>query len=277
MFALHESMPCQEQYSPERVRDAISILKKEAAHLSNIPLEMQRLPHELAQVLQARRHQAGLLVQQALPAQPSSSRVALPENAPLAAIFRRPRQDGHLGALGHSEPVPMPESAHMFARRQIGVGCFCATRSATFVKAPTDDRLDNSEVWIWKVLYVYEPGSLLPGNPAKLKYSETHVYEAQLWAPAGDGEPPHGRSLDVELEEVWHYPESRRIIFSSSETPDARRRVKKYGQHGQDRIRLPFTVLLRPCNIIGGGFSLSDEADRVPTRIRSYIESVMQG
>lgn len=263
----------QDQYSPERVCDAISILDQNAEHLSNIPAQLQRLPHELAHILKADRNQRGLHAQPTM-----SLPSALPghqDEAEPSVIIRRPRADGHIGALGDRENISIPESVSMFERRQLGSGCYCATRPAGRSFAQTAmGRLDNSDVWVWKVLFMYPSGSHLPANPSKLKFAETDIYEAQLYQPEHGG-----RSLLEPLDPVWEHLNTRHLVFSATEKADERghafaeRQIRRHGAGGH-RVLSPVTAFLRPANIIGGGFSLDDHY-MVPSRIRSYIESIM--
>jgi len=197
------------------------------------------------------------------------------DEAESSVIVRRPRADGHVGALGDREVMSIPESVSMFERRQLGAGCYCATRPAGRSFAQTAmGALDNSDVWVWKVLFMYPSGSHLPANPSKLKLAETDIYEAQLH------HPPSGlRSLLAPLDPVWEHLNTRHLVFSATEKADERghafaeRQIRKHGVGGH-RVLSPVTAFLRPANIIGGGFSL-DHHYMVPNRIRSYTESIM--
>lgn len=272
MFTFQAATANQDQYTPERVRDAISILNREAGHLSNIPTHIQRLPQDLARILQSDRHRIGLRVQAAVAVQPPVFELAHQEDADPGGMFRRPRNDGHLGALGHLEALSIPESTSMFEKRQVGVGCYVATRRAgsTFA-ASAGQSLEDSNVWIWKVIYMYPKGSLLPGNPASLKCAETDIYDSQLYSPAACGS-----SLFEPLDPVWESTNSRNVVYTPSEKDDrdAQKKIRKYGEGGR-KLMAPVTAFLRPSNIIGGGFSLNDESI-VPSRIRSYIETILE-
>lgn len=232
---------------------------------------MQRLPQELARILQANQDQIGLLKQDGH-LEVAAWRSTHDYLVEPGEVIRRPRTDGHVGGLGHQEVIKIPESRTMFEARQIGVGCFCATRaSGPGLSGEATKQLENSKVWIWKVLYMYQPGDLLPGNPSKLKSTHTHVYEAQLYAPADLGDSLHGP-----LEAIWQVQNTRRFVLTDCEKKDVgfRANTHNIGKGGGSSIRAPMTVFLRPCNIIGGGFSLDDH-DIVPRRIRSYIDSIM--
>lgn len=207
-------------------------------------------------------------------------------------------------AYGGAQPTSLAE----FRERPIMVGGFVLTHSD-----PLNDRIKSHclkatkmKFWAWKVLQVYSagiggpsategilkilrsnrasqvllvaawagrPGQMLPPNLACIARRPTSVtYECHLYVPS------EGHTISAStLRPVWDL--QAESFFLSTPGERGRGRVggdagtaASLGERGSE-IHIPLAALLRPENVLGGGFHLTS-AQHVPPIVRDFINSI---
>jgi hypothetical protein len=115
---------------------------------------------------------------------------------------------------------------------------------------------------------------MLPPNLACIARRPTSItYECHLYVPS-EGNTISANSA---LRPVWDLQSE--VFFLS--TPGERNRGRVGGDEGAaaslgergSEIHIPFVALLRPENVLGGGFHLTS-AQRVPPIVREFINSI---
>ena len=298
----------KEQFSPERMRDAMAINARDWDSFKDssgkMPEDGSRsmLPDELIAIM---RHRG---VRQKRVFQPNVNQID--EDAPLSQLapakkhLSIPRQmyrvdAGGMGITrGHGVKIAVrygkqPKSKAEFKNRPVNVGCFVATRaipSSTVGRA--NAHLAAMNVWIWRVAKAFAPGELLPTRLDGKMSSDVPVYLGHLHGPArkaaasllGPLRPYYHEST----EEYMMTEQEKRLKKSRSSPADGSRAIPRGGappaaakgkrvmnfkrmrkhilKNNERKSRnndAPATCLLRPANIIGGGFMLTG-AFRVP-------------
>ena len=294
----------QEQFSGERLADAIATCRRDWAHFRSSPGKLKPedkwLPAELAAAMreagrrslpsqQSQQSQLSLRAQQA----PGFNREqgaahalldAVEDVRPLVGQRIHNAQDIHNFGKGPNVPSvkvgAKPPSAEEFRKRQVFPGSYVVTRpapSGPWTKGA--EHLKDLDFWVWRVQQVFEPGQVLPGfskQPAK-----TYTYEAHLYQ--------HSKGEGKQATWAPCFTDERPVFMKTADEKDVQRSKKIWGQHGkrvgerlleaiskrssvaEDHDHLsPVRCYLRPQNVVGGGFSMTP-AKRVPAFVRKYV------
>ena len=286
--------PFREQFSEQRMSDAIAMCKRQWDHFKESPGKLQPadvlLPSELAaRMKQDGRRQSVPSVQstqslqsmqslrsQRLPGhggeQTSADKLLDDEVKQVPAIRQRAHNAKDLYGLSSNGPnvAAMPSSggrappAASFLNRRVSRGSFVMTRPAPSGHwAKANPRLTESDFWVWRVIKLWPPGSAIPGFPNKK--TDTFTYEAHLFHQT-DGE---GRRATW----VQSFTDERPVFMRTPEEKDERKR-KKEDKKTRRRARG-----------VGGGKTRKnkykalkqrkkpgdDEADECLTPVRCYL------
>ncbi len=189
--------PYKEQFSAERLADALAMCRRDWGHFDSSPGKLQPhelwLPQELAQAMR----QAGRRPDQSVPSVPSVQSAAEQGAADVlldADVNHIPKveQRHHTGAAVHglstgsgitarAGPSRAPTDKEFLARL-VTPGSFVITRpAANGPWAKTEcEQLVGLHWWLWQVTKVLHPGAVVPGFT---KPAETFTYEAHLYQP----------------------------------------------------------------------------------------------
>lgn len=152
--------------------------------------------------------------------------------------------------FGGHQPATIDE----FERRPVAVGSFVVTRARPQERVERACKnLNRMQFWIWKVLHTYKAGDKLPPNVSCIESRDAVSHEAHLYRPSS------GTSWTCKVEPVWDM--MAETIFLSSGVPSDRQGPE---------IHVPFTALLRPEDVLGGGFLLTS-AQHVPNIVRTFM------
>ena len=164
------------------------------------------------------------------------------------------------------------KSLEEFITRPITAGCFvfaAAAKRSSLARQCL--RLAKIDWWVWKVLGVLEKNDPLPSNSRQLKYATSTTYEAQLHAPIQ-------RSLDKKFRALW----DKRHVHCFLYTPEEKASCRSRGQgHKHDeredesaKTLTPVTAMLRPENVMGGGFFALTNARCLPKIAKDYLSTL---
>jgi hypothetical protein len=260
-----------------RMDDAIALCEHNWEHfrasIAEIPASRRLVPSELflKMVSDGTRRRPTGTTREVLETAETAETSATAEWASRSSAAAPPpmRQRTHLLtavagiSCGRSVQVAVPFGGHQpktvdeFLSRPVAVGNFVLT------KAQPQERIDRAcgrlrrvPVWIWKVLHVYKPGERLPANVSCIERRDAPSYEAHLHRPSS------GTSWASKVEPVWDM--MAEVSFLSTGVPS---------DHRGPEIHVPFTALLRPEDLLGGGFLLTS-ARHVPNIVRTFLGSV---
>ena len=198
--------PYREQFTVERLADAVAICRRDWTHFAsiegNLPPKLQALPAELAEALR-RTGKRTVGHSWGSPRIPGREDQALLRAASTGSLMglsckpkapKAPRQFTHrIGALSGAMRGPLvpvvarygsqPKTNEEFAARPAGLGCFVATR--VFKSSPMarlSERLRTAPYWIWRVIRVYQPGDVLDFAVGNQTEATEVCYEAHLYS-----------------------------------------------------------------------------------------------
>ena len=183
--------PYNEQFSENRLADAIAICKHEWSHFSTsagrlnpdrrwLPSQMKQdgrrglqSPHsQLSALAQAARSDAAILLDDVEESVPN--------------VVQRCHFGRKLYGLSAGVPVKKVVAQKIltldeFKKRPVTLGSFVITRTAPSGKwDKKNPKLAELAFWMWHVIRVIRPGEAIPG---KNKLAETFVYDAHLHQP----------------------------------------------------------------------------------------------
>ena len=124
-------------------------------------------------------------------------------------------------------------------------------------------------IWVWKVLYVYRLGEALPPKISCIVSRDAPSYECHLHAPST------GASWssccvhpvwNLQAETTFHSTRRASRTPGTSETLGA---APSADHHGPE-MHVAFTALLRPEDVLGGGFILTS-ARHVPAIVHEFM------
>ena len=258
-----------EQFSAERLADAMAICREEWGHFASssgaYPTHGRRhwLPTELARDMWnsgKRGHQV------------SRSSFEVPSAWMTEPDVRPMRQRYH--ALGVVHGVTRgPKVMQFVSKTQVKTVAELKARpvvSGTFVVTLPGDSsslartcrgLQGAKFWLWKVLRVLQPGDPLPPNTRHVTTTSTTTYESQLYVVV---EPQLATSP---FKPLWDKLSEAHFL----KTP-AEKRQHHHAAPGPAslKMRVPLTAMLRPENVICGGFSLTG-TQRLPAVARELM------
>jgi len=255
--------PYKEQFSPQRLADAIAVLEHNWRHFIDhthaIPDRRRELPSALAARMRRRGHlndnpdvsrQASLasLVTELRSNNPSMC--APPRASPthqraheLADLHGVRRGDGVNTVAVQTQP---PKTDTQFLARPVIPGSYVLTAPARYTPlAKLNKPLQTVKFWVWKVLRVFEPGASLESNNRGVSSVQERVFEAQVYCSvdknATDMKQPLGPCFDKF---------DRKLFLRNPHERAHRDDENAWSDHAHK----PLTVFLRSCNILGGGF-----------------------
>ena len=263
-----------EQFSAERLADAMAICREDWGHFANstgaYPADGRRkwLPAQLA----TRMWDRGQRGQQ----QVVRSSATLPSAWITETEARPMRQRYHVLASNHgvrrgtnvsisiASAKVQPKTEAELRNRQIVAGTFVVTLAApSSTLARTCRRLQNVTIWLWKVLRVLSPGDALPPNTRHKPETDTTTYEAQLYVAAA---PDSGNSPFTPLwDKLAEAHFLKTVAEKRGETAPARIEDPQ-----SPKMHVPLVAMLRPENILLGGFMLTG-TQRLPTMVRKVL------
>ena len=195
--------PYKEQFTADRLADAMAISRRDWNHFAsiegNLPPVLQMLPAELAEALRrAGKRAVGQIW--GSPGVLGRADQALQRAASTASLMgggcppKVPRQFTHifgdLTGARRGEHVPVvarygtqPRSDSEFAAQPAGLGGFVATRC--FLSSPLarlSPRLQTETEWIWRVIRTYQIGDQLDTPVAGETVATEVCYEAHLYS-----------------------------------------------------------------------------------------------
>ena len=262
------SGPYRDQFA-NRLQDAIALAEHNWSYFSTsaheIPEHRRRSPTQLG--LDMRRD--GLLPRKRAPEAaetPAQTRWQASAAAAPPPIKQRMRLLADAGGVSRGSGVPVstpfgghqPKTVEEFKQRPVVVGSFVLTR------AHAQDRIERASLklsrlraWIWKVLHIYRAGSKLPPNLSCIETTDSTVYECHLYVPTS------GTSWQSPVKPVWDM-QAETTFLSRAAAAGASSSVKE--------VHVPFTALLRPGDILGGGFVLTSSS-YIPNIVRNFLEA----
>ncbi len=273
----------KDQFSPARLADAIAVCQGNWSHFHEsagaLPAQRQLIPPELALNMQRRglRNISGSVARRGpepavgqgwaesnLSARPPPMRQRLHTLAAVNGISHAPNVTV-APPFGGSQPKTLEE----FRQRPIAAGMYVLTHAAPSSRAGrASAKLRELTFWVWKVLWVYDPGAMLPPNSLHLAQGAFTCYEAHLHVPA------HGTSWSKAVRPIWDVQSEAQFLYTREEkaarragTQSSRRTL---GQAETKRIHVPLVAMLRRDNILGGGFLLTS-AGRVPAIVMQFM------
>ena len=273
----------RQQFSPERMADAIAICKSDWGHFSGsmgaAPLESHKrmMPIELAKYMSDRQ-----LLQDQLRAGTavSSDEAAVAEASAWSESRARPpsiRQRRHELAMVHgiqrgpgipvTAPIgrTQPKSAEEFCGRPAVAGAHVLSHAAANSSVGRSSaKMASLPFWVWKVLRVIEVGELLPENSTRKLRATCLTYEAQLMVPT------KGSDLKSPLKAVWDKRKCWRApyLWAPAEK-DNTQPADDLVSGEMETVRVPMIGMLRAVNIVGGGFALTS-SQRIPQVVAVY-------
>ncbi|CAK0830712.1 unnamed protein product [Prorocentrum cordatum] len=178
-----------------------------------------------------------------------------------------------IAALPRSCP---PSTVDEFVRRPVIAGVHVLTDPAP--NSPlgrTRQRLVGLPVWVWRVLRIIEVGGRLPPNSKHVAEATGRTFEAQLLVPRGP-------LWSGPLKPAWRRgevaflltPAEKAARRQAQSSPVSRPASLASAQVTQSNV--PVTAMLRPENIIGGGFGLTASMC-APTVVRQFVASRSAG
>jgi hypothetical protein len=179
----------------------------------------------------------------------------------------------------------------LFQKQVVVPGCFVITRPAESSHwAKASSKLSRSPFWVWRVVNLHEPGTVPPGYQ---KACAEYIYEAELFKPVSANTGPWTQVWDVvgpqymrtKREKVGHRlrkkARQRKRDLKKAKLDLERKRLRKRGV-ALERVKhvkieparpsqecVPVRSYLRPCNIVGGGFSRTSSGC-IPSYVRQY-------
>ena len=287
--------PYNEQFSENRLADAIAICKHEWSHFSTsggrLQADRRWLPSELAAQMKHDGRRGLQSPQSQLSARTRAERSDaqtllddVVESGPHA------EQRSHFGskAYGLSAGVPVKVVAQKiltldeFKKRPVTLGSFVITRTAPSGKwDKKNPKLAELAFWMWHVIRVIRPGEAIPG---KNKLAETFVYDAHLH------QPKKGRTGSGSWSPLFT---DDRLWFMRTPAEKARRKRHRLALRGAGekmKIRVkgdlsdasddgeflkPIRCFLRPENIVGGGFGRT-ATGAIPNAIRQHALNLVE-
>lgn len=271
----------KDQFSAERLADAIALCRRDWTHFDDRPGTMpsdgrrQMLPRDLGIALMAAgKRRSGVsraLPRQAVPVDGAGDgpdiRIGGPVHRParqlvhaLAEIVGVQRGVG-IDILARYGRQPHTEAE--FLTRQPGLGGFVATRAIlSSPMAKQEPGLSTMKFWTWRVIRVYQVGEEFDEPIAGRKGAAETTYESQLYVANARGV----------LRPCWNRMARATFIRTLSEKArNKRRRLLRSGRaKSSAEVRLPLLGYLRGGNVIGGGFHLT-ALRRVPPFVKQYL------
>jgi hypothetical protein len=281
--------PFRDQFSADRLRDAVAMLKGDWAHFKdspgNLPPELRRLPHELADHMR----NAGLRRVGEVAAGRFRSEVqslaGLDGSRPPPSLRQRAHSQSHRFHILRSASTQLAAryglapSREEFERAPVAPGCFIATHAAP--ASPLGravPALVECPWWIWRVLDVHQPGSSLDANSRDLSHAKKETYECQLYTPGAEGDiynRPLRPCWDKLSRTMFLAPpghKRRRVQRPVAETPgDSDQDSDALENQQAESIYKPLMAFLTSRNLVGGGFMLTSTS-RLPGHVRKYLQ-----
>lgn len=277
--------PFREQFTPERLADAIAICQRDWAYFRNssgtMPADGRRtmLPGQLFQQLRfaGKRGGPAATVTPPPPDADSSAMRSLQATCVIRGRVRRTARqlshsmrDSFRVVRGPRVDVVarygrQPQSEAEFLARQPGIGGFVATLpAASSAFAQQDSNLVKAAFWTWRVLKAYQPGETFPEPVSGRQVAVEETYEAQLFAPGKDRKM---RALWDKMSEAVFL---RTKLEKQRHRLQLQRRGAKVKKDKPHRVLAPLTAYLRKCNMLGGGFVLTS-GGRVPPLVQQVL------
>jgi hypothetical protein len=164
-----------------------------------------------------------------------------------------------------------------FKKRPVTLGSFVITRTAPSGKwNKQNPKLAELAFWMWHVIRVIRPGEAIPG---KNKLAETFVYDAHLHQPkkgrtgSGSWSPlfTDDRVYFMRTGEEKARHTRRKLVLRRGTFKKQKIRVKRDLSDTSDdgEFLRPIRCLLRPQNIVGGGFGRT-ATGAIPNAIRKH-------
>ena len=183
-----------------------------------------------------------------------------------------------------------------FKKRPIEVGCFVFTRQAQHSRAAQEcAKLSEIVFWLWKVLRIYQAGhsrchccpkllrppaitnfgpmasrlgSPLPHNALNIISRPSASYECHLYTTRA------GRNwASSPVRPVWDLQSEQQFVLTQPEREQIRQNWGQLLGTGGPIIHVPLTAMLRPENILGGGFNLT-ASQFVPSTVQKFLTIV---
>ena len=272
----------KEQFSAERLADAIALCRRDWDHFEGRPGSMppdgrrSMLPRDLGAALRAAGKRQPGVARAMLPRQtvPLEGAGVGPDIRIGGPVQRQARQLVHNLAeiFGVQRGVGIdilarygrqPRTAAEFAARPPGLGGFVASR--VYLASPLAQQepgLTTMKFWVWRVVRVYQVGEEFEQSIGNHKAAAVTTYESQLYVATGSGA----------LRPCWNRVARATFIRTLSEKArHKRKRLLKSGRaKSSAEVRLPLLGYLRGGNLIGGGFHLT-ALRRVPPFVKHYL------
>ena len=281
--------PYTAQFTPERLQDAMALLQRDWAHFAGSPGEMPMNRRWLPQQLAVELHTRGLRPHVADGA-PGASGAPGAGFDDLPAALRAPGPPPPLIQRAHSlasrfgivrgaavelrtRPGPPPRTDAEFEARPLVEGhcvvTFPAPHSPLGKAVP---RLATAPFWVWRILRVFQPGSVLPDNSRRIHQLDEVAFEAQLLAPTAPRGPRARMHLcwDVVPKAVFLRTPAEKAAFKDKQAARAGKRKRSRAEPlVPDRAHRPLTAFLRTGNVLGGAFCLTAPG-AVPRFVHDY-------
>ena len=230
----------KEQFSGERLADAIAMCKRDWAHFASscsaLPAtgERQWLPDELAAEMRRRGLRGQRCPVERGPVEASAFDPEV-QPQPLQQRAHMLARSFHLARGGDIQVVSSaglgPRSAEEFVASPVAVGCCVATRPAPKSRlaqaAPT---LSKQRFWVWRVLRVLDPGAALPANSRHIAFADVATFECHLYCPVGSTMQP-----------VWDV--QHEAVFLQTLAEKEKHRLKRRHKRQGVGVALCFSVL----------------------------------
>ena len=162
-----------------------------------------------------------------------------------------------------------PKTVEEFRDRPVAVGAFVLTKAAPSSRVETAcAKLCKMSVWVWKVLYVYRHEETLPANSSCIVRRDAPSYECHLHAPSTSTRWNCKVQPVGDLQAETTFLSTRR----ASRTPGTLETLSAApsADHLGPQMHVPFTGLLRPEWVLGGGFLLTS-ARHVPSIVHTFL------
>ena len=289
----------REQFSEARLADAIAMCRRDWAHFDgrpgSLPAHRRLLPDQLGASLRS-AGKRGSLGQHRWPQtlqwpdgdpRGSSGTALLGERPPP----RPPRQHVHIrgdmcGVLrGSSVPLiarygAQPRDIDDLLQRPPGLGGFVCTRSfQSTAMARGSEALQSASYWVWRVLRIYQTGDEFDGPVNGKSHAQSTCFEAHLYRLCSGKRylPCWNRiygSTFLYTDAEKARKAVKRALKYPSEIPDTKKRKRSptsTGGNEKQHEKVPVWCMLRPDNLLGGGFFLTKQG-RLPTFIQKYFD-----
>ena len=281
----------KEQFSNDRLADAIAICKHEWSHFNTsegrlnpdkrwLPSQLaSRMKHDGRRGLQSPHSQLSALAQAAR----SDAAILLDDvEESVPNVVQRCHFGRKLYGLSAGVPVKKVVAQKIltldeFKKRPVTLGSFVITRTAPSGKwNKQNPKLAELAFWMWHVIRVIRPGEAIPG---KNKLAETFVYDAHLHQPkkgrtgSGSWSPlfTDDRVYFMRTGEEKARHTRRKLVLRRGTVKKQQIRVKRDLSDTSDdgEFLRPIRCLLRPQNIVGGGFGRT-ATGAIPNAIRKH-------